>query len=65
VGANADVLLGRLQDGVTALTPLRPPVVLSDLGTDAILLGAIATALDAARELVFIERAGDGRLVSS
>jgi len=64
VGANADVLLGHLDDAVAALTPLRPPVVLSELGADAILLGAIATALDAARELVFIERAGDGRLVA-
>jgi predicted NBD/HSP70 family sugar kinase len=65
VGANADILLGHLEDAVAALTPLRPPVALSALGTDAILLGAIATALDTARELVFIERAGDGRLVSS
>jgi hypothetical protein len=46
---------------VARLTPLRPPVVLSDLGHDAIVLGAIATALDTARDLVFTERAGDGR----
>jgi predicted NBD/HSP70 family sugar kinase len=64
IGANGDVLLGPLQDAVAGLTPLRPPVVLSDVGSDAILLGAIATALQTARELVFIERAGDGRLVS-
>lgn len=62
IGVNGDVLLGHLEEAVAALTPLRPPVVLSELGTDAILLGAIATSLDAARELVFIERAGDGRL---
>ena len=62
VGANADVLLGHLAAAVEALTPLRPPVVLSELGNDAILLGAIATALETARELVFSERAGDGRL---
>ena len=62
IGANADVLLPHLQDAVAALTPLRPPVVLSALGADAIVLGAIATALDTARDLVFSERAGDGRL---
>ncbi|WP_445151773.1 ROK family transcriptional regulator [Baekduia sp. Peel2402] len=65
VGANADVLLDHLGAAVEALTPLRPPVVLSELGNDAILLGAIATALDTARELVFSERAGDGRLAPS
>jgi predicted NBD/HSP70 family sugar kinase len=62
IGANADVLLPQLEAAVTALTPLRPPVVLSELGADAIVLGAIATALDTARELVFSERAGDGRI---
>jgi predicted NBD/HSP70 family sugar kinase len=62
IGANADVLLPQLEEAVAGLTPLRPPIVLSDLGADAIVLGAIATALDAARELVFTERAGDGRL---
>jgi predicted NBD/HSP70 family sugar kinase len=65
IGANADVLLPHLQTAVAALTPLRPPVVLSALGADAIVLGAIATALDAARELVFSERAGDGRILTA
>jgi predicted NBD/HSP70 family sugar kinase len=65
IGANGDVLLGPLQEAVAALTPLRPPVILSELGADAILLGAIATALDTARELVFTERAGDGRLAAT
>jgi predicted NBD/HSP70 family sugar kinase len=64
IGANAELLLPRLQEAVAALTPLRPPVVLSALGADAIVLGAIATALDAARDLVFSERAGDGRAAS-
>lgn len=61
VGLNADILLGQLDAAVAALTPLRPPVVLSELGADAILLGAIATALDTARDRVFAQRAGDGR----
>jgi predicted NBD/HSP70 family sugar kinase len=60
IGANADVLLPVLEREVERLTPLRPPVLLSELGHDAIVLGAIATALDAGRDLVFAERAGDG-----
>jgi predicted NBD/HSP70 family sugar kinase len=61
IGANADVLLPHLERAVARLTPLQVPVRLSGLGHDAILLGAIATALDTARDLVFNERAGDGR----
>jgi predicted NBD/HSP70 family sugar kinase len=61
IGANADVLLPHLERAVAALTPLRPPIALSELGAEAIVLGAIATALDTARDLVFSERAGDGR----
>jgi predicted NBD/HSP70 family sugar kinase len=60
IGANADVLLPLLERQVERLTPLSPPVVLSELGRDAIVLGAIATALDTGRDLVFQERAGDG-----
>jgi predicted NBD/HSP70 family sugar kinase len=65
IGANADILLPQLEAAVATLTPLRPPVVLSELGADAIVLGAIATALDTARELVFSERAGDGRILTT
>jgi predicted NBD/HSP70 family sugar kinase len=61
IGANADVLLPLLERAVQGLTPLRPPIVLSELGSGAIVLGAIATALEVARDLVFQERAGDGR----
>ena len=64
IGANAALLLPRLERAVAQLTPLRPPVVLSALGADAIVLGAIATALDTARDLVFSERAGDGRMAA-
>jgi hypothetical protein len=55
------VLLPLLEAAVERLTPLRPAVVLSELGSEAIVLGAVATALDAARDVVFHERAGDGR----
>jgi predicted NBD/HSP70 family sugar kinase len=61
IGANADVLLPHLERAVERLTPLQVRVALSELGHDAIVLGAIATALDTARDLVFTERAGDGR----
>jgi predicted NBD/HSP70 family sugar kinase len=58
IGANVDLLRARLEERLGRLTPLRPRVVQSELGNDAIVLGAIATALDTARESVFEERAG-------
>ena len=57
VGDNADLLLDPIYESLAALTPLRPPIVPSALGGDAVLIGAIATALGTARELVF-----EGRL---
>jgi predicted NBD/HSP70 family sugar kinase len=58
VGANVDLLRGRLEERLARLTPLHPQVAEGELGKDAIVLGAIATALDTAREIVFEERAG-------
>jgi predicted NBD/HSP70 family sugar kinase len=60
IGHNLDLLEGPLSRRLHALTPLRPRIVASELGADAVLLGAVATALDLARELVFQQRAGDG-----
>ena len=57
VGDNADLLLDPIYASLAALTPLRPPIVPASLGGDAVLIGAIATALGTARELVF-----EGRL---
>ncbi|MBR7829499.1 ROK family transcriptional regulator [Actinospica sp. MGRD01-02] len=57
VGDNADLLLDPIYESLAALTPLRPPIVPAALGGDAVLIGAIATALGTARELVF-----EGRL---
>lgn len=62
VGANTDLLLPPLERRLSELTPLRPRIAPSALGSDAVLLGAIATALDTARELAFQQRAGDGRI---
>nr|WP_249416566.1 ROK family transcriptional regulator [Streptomyces sp. TS71-3] len=60
VGRNGDLLLGPLRRTLHSLTPLRPRVVSSTLGDDAVLLGAVALAADAARERVFDTRNGSG-----
>ena len=58
VGANVDLLRPRLEERLARLSPLKAQVAEGELGNDAIVLGAIAIALDTARELVFEERAG-------
>jgi predicted NBD/HSP70 family sugar kinase len=57
VGDNADLLLDPIYASLAELTPLRPRIAPSALGGDAVLIGAIATALGRARDLVF-----EGRL---
>ncbi|MDJ0340142.1 ROK family protein [Streptomyces sp. H10-C2] len=56
VGHSADLLLSTVRDTLRALTPLRPKIVPSALGEDAVVLGAVATALDTARDVVFEQR---------
>lgn len=56
VGHSADLLLQTVGDTLRQLTPLRPKVVASALGEDAVLLGAVATALGTARDVVFERR---------
>ncbi|WP_432019192.1 ROK family protein [Streptomyces sp. 1222.5] len=56
VGHSVDLLLRPVREHVRALTPLRPRIVPSRLGGDAVLLGAVATALDTARDVVFERR---------
>ncbi len=58
VGANTDLLLAPLTARLRELTPLRPRVVPSALGDDAVLLGAVATAAEAGRRHVFDTRGG-------
>ncbi|WP_330455944.1 ROK family protein [Streptomyces sp. NBC_00820] len=60
VGHSVDLLLGPVRAHLRALTPLRPAIAPSRLGEDAVLLGAVATALGTARDLVFARRTGDG-----
>jgi predicted NBD/HSP70 family sugar kinase len=53
IGDNADLLLDPLRAALHRITPLRPELVPSQLGGDAVLRGAIATAVTAARERAF------------
>src|SRR5207302_8830167 len=61
IGRNVDLLLEPMSRRLHELSPLPPRIAASELGTDAVLLGAVATSLDVARDLVFQQRAGDGR----
>lgn len=61
VGHNVDLLRDPLERRLHEITPLRPRIVASELGEYAVLFGAIATGLTTARDLVFQQRAGDGR----
>lgn len=53
IGDNADLLLDPLRTALARITPLSPELVPSQLGGEAVLRGAIATAVSAAREAVF------------
>ncbi|MGW6931298.1 ROK family protein [Lentzea sp. NPDC054927] len=53
VGSNVDLLLSPLEAALRTMTPLAPPIVAGSLGDGAVLSGAIAMGLEAARELVF------------
>ncbi len=50
---NGDLLLEPIEQELRRLIPFRPRVVISALGQDAVLQGAVATALEVARERVF------------
>jgi predicted NBD/HSP70 family sugar kinase len=58
VGSNIDLLRPPLERRLAELTPLAPPIAEGELGQDATVLGAVASALDTARDLVFEQRAG-------
>jgi predicted NBD/HSP70 family sugar kinase len=58
VGHNLDLLRASIERQLAALSPLAPRVERSELGEDAALLGALATALDHARTSVFDARSG-------
>jgi predicted NBD/HSP70 family sugar kinase len=53
-GHGADILLGAVRERLETMTPLGPPPIeVSPLGDDAVVLGALATGLATARALVF------------
>ncbi|GAA1405553.1 hypothetical protein GCM10009639_52640 [Kitasatospora putterlickiae] len=56
IGASADLLLEPLGKALDHLSPMRPTLAPSRLGEEAVLLGAVATALDRARIEVFERR---------
>jgi predicted NBD/HSP70 family sugar kinase len=53
VGRNGDLLLEPIELELRQLLPFKPRIAVSALGDDAVLEGAIATALEAARERLF------------
>jgi predicted NBD/HSP70 family sugar kinase len=56
VGSNADLLAGPMRAELAETIPVVPDIVGGDLGEDAVLVGAVATAKDTAWELVFERR---------
>ena len=56
VGHGADLVLSQVREALYKSTPLRPKVAQSLLGDDAVLLGAITTAVRTARPQVFDQR---------
>ena len=56
VGHGADLMLDPVREALHKTTPLRPLLAASELGDDAVLLGALTTALRVARPRVFERR---------
>jgi predicted NBD/HSP70 family sugar kinase len=53
VGQGADLMLDPVREALHKTTPLQPRLLASELGDDAVLLGALTTALRVARPQVF------------
>lgn len=56
VGQNLDLLEPPIAKALAPLTPMRPTMTASPLGNEAVIRGAIATGITAARETVFNAR---------
>ncbi|MET8546807.1 ROK family protein [Kitasatospora sp. NPDC004799] len=56
IGNSADLLLEPLEQALHRLAPMRPTLAPSLLGEEAVLLGAVSTALETARPEVFERR---------
>jgi len=53
IGSHGDLLLEPIERELRRLMPFRPRLAVSALGDDAVVLGAVAIALESARERVF------------
>lgn len=59
IGSSADLLLEPLEQALRRYAPMRPTLAPSLLGEEAVLLGAVATALETARPEVFERRTAE------
>ncbi len=62
IGRNGDLLLEPIQRELATLAPVQPPVVVSQLGEDAELLGAVSMALGVAQERLFARTETKGEI---
>jgi len=53
IGGNGDLLLAPVERELAQLSPFRPRIAVGELGDEAVLHGAVATALGAAQEQLF------------
>ncbi|WP_051941284.1 ROK family transcriptional regulator [Phaeacidiphilus oryzae] len=56
VGQNLDLLEPHIKEALVPITPMRPTMIASPLGSEAVVRGAIATGITIAREAVFNAR---------
>lgn len=59
IGANGDLLLEPIARELRALSPFRPQLAVSGLGDEAVLAGAVTTALEAAQDAIFTRAEGE------
>jgi predicted NBD/HSP70 family sugar kinase len=57
VGQNLDLLKQDMHTELATLTPMRPNIVIGDLGREAVVRGAIAIGIGLAKEAIFTARA--------
>jgi predicted NBD/HSP70 family sugar kinase len=61
IGMNGDLLLGPIERELRAISPFRPRIAVSELGDEAVLHGAVSTALSAAQQQLFTRAPVGGR----
>jgi len=62
IGTQGDLLLEPIRRELERLSPFRPRIEVSALGEDAVVTGAVATALSEAQEQLFSRRSTGRRL---